>query len=184
MKKTLLMTGVLLLLMGCSSKKYYTIGNAIDVESTINYTEEIDVVNVEVPRYLSDYILVRQVSPYQVEPIEKAEWLTPMQRRLTNILIDYLQKSMNNPNVHFYPWSASKNPLLKISVKIKRFIAYKKEVNLEASYKITNLKTGTVNNKFFNTNKKIESETIDSMMSAMEEAYLELSEHIKGEIIK
>ena len=111
MRKLLPILSLLLLLEGCGSKKYYTLGSTINVKNTATYEKEIDVVKVNVPKYLRDHTLVRQISPYQVEIIDKAQWLTPMQKRLTNVLIDYLQKSMNNPNVHLYPWTLGKKLL-------------------------------------------------------------------------
>ena len=184
MKKLLLILFTLLFLFGCNSKKYYTLGSTLNIESTTEYTQEIDVVKVNVPKYLRDHTLVRQITPYQVEIIDKAQWLTPMQKRLTNILIDYLQKSMNNPNVHLYPWNANKHPKKRVAVTINRFIAYKKEVILQANYKITHMDNKKIETKLFNITIDTKDETLESMMEAMESAYFELSKTIKNEIIK
>ena len=179
----LLSLSLLLLLSGCGSKKYYTLGNTINVQSTTTYTKEIDVVRVNVPKYLRDHTLVRQVSPYQVEIIDKAQWLTPMQKHLTNVLIDYLQKSMNNPNIHLYPWNAGKNTAKRVSVTIKRFIAYNNEVILEANYKIENLEKKISTTKLFHTTVE-SNHNIDNMMASMEKAYFELAEKIKMEVLE
>jgi len=183
MRKLLPILSLLLLLAGCGSKKYYTLGSTINVKNTATYEKEIDVVKVNVPKYLRDHTLVRQISPYQVEIIDKAQWLTPMQKRLTNVLIDYLQKSMNNPNVHLYPWDAGKKTAKRVSVTIKRFIAYNNEVVLEANYKIEDLENKTSNTKLFHTTVETNHD-IDNMMASMEKAYFELAEKIKDEIVK
>jgi len=184
MKNLLLLLVTLFLLFGCNSKKYYTLGSTLNIEPSIESTQKIDVVRVNVPKYLRDHTLVRQVTPYQVEIIDKAQWLTPMQKRLTNILIDYLQKSMNNPNVHLYPWNANRHPETRINVTINRFIAYKNRVFLQANYKITTISTNVTKTNLFNTTVNTKDNTIESMMEAMESAYFELSKTIKNEIIK
>ncbi len=173
----------LLLFIGCSSKKYYTLGNNLEISKNITYTRPIDVVTVNVPKYLQDQVLVRQITPYQVELLKKAQWLTPMKKRLTNILINYLQKSLNNPNVHLYPWNANRKADKRVEVTIKRFIAYKDKVYLEADYKIYNYHTKNSINKLFST-KVPTSIEIDTMMESMEKAYLQLLEEIKTAIIK
>jgi len=183
MFKLLPVLSLLLLLTGCGSKRYYTLGNTLNIEATTTYTKEIDVVKINVPKYLRDHTLVRQVTPYQVELIDKAQWLTPMQKRLTNVLIDYLQKSMNNPNVHLYPWDSGKKTAKRVSVTIKRFIAYNNEVVLEANYKVENLENKTSDTKLFHTSVKTD-QNIDNMMASMEQAYFELAEKIKMEVIK
>jgi uncharacterized lipoprotein YmbA len=181
--KKLLPILALFLLTACESKKYYTLGNTLNITPTVNYTKEIDVVKINVPKYLRDHTLVRQVTPYQVEIIDKAQWLTPMQKRLTNVLIDYLQKSMNNPNVHLYPWNSGQKTAKRVTVTIKRFIAYKTEVVLEANYKIQDFEKKTTETKLFKSSVET-NENIDNMMASMEKAYFELAEKIKEEVVK
>jgi uncharacterized lipoprotein YmbA len=173
----------LLLIEGCSSKRYYTFGNTSSIEAKEEYNGSIAVEKVGLPKYLKDNTLVRQVTPYQVELIKDTNWLTPMPKHLTNVLISYLQKSLNNPNVHLYPWESDKETQKRLSVKIKRFISYNNEVILDASYQIDNLKTKQKDTKLFTTRIKASS-SIESIVEAMEEAYFELSEEIKNEIIK
>ena len=181
--KILLVLLFLLLLTGCSSKRYYTLGNNLDITKNITYTKPIDVVTVDVPKYLQDQVLVRQTTPYQVEILKKAQWLTPMKKRLTNVLINYLKKSLNSPNVHLYPWNSNQKADKRVEVTIKRFIAYKDKVYLDADYKIYNYNTKKSLNKLFST--KVETSVgIDSMMESMEKAYLQLLEEIKTEVIK
>ena len=185
MNKILLSALVVLLLNGCSSKEYYTLGDT----SSINFSSQkvcqqtIAVEKVEIPKYLKDNAIVKQVSPYQVIRLKEANWLTPMQKRLTNVLINYLQKSLNNPNIYLYPWESTKDTDKKISLKVTRFIAYNNEVILEASYQIKNLKTKKRTTKLFNT-KVPTTEKTEKMMEAMETAYFKLTEDIKNNIIK
>jgi len=181
--KILIIIFTLLLLQGCSGKYYYTLGDTSDIQVTETYTKSIAVEKVDIPKYLKDNNLVRQVTPYQITLIEEANWLTPMQRRLTNVLINYLQKSLNNPNVHIFPWETEKETDTKLSVKIKRLIAYKDEVRLEASYKIRDIKSNRYTTKLFTT-KVPTSETTDAMVESMEKAYFQLIEAIKTELLK
>jgi len=184
MKQIYLILLFLLLFVGCSTKEYYTFGDNINVISTSNkYKKTIAIEKIKVPKYLTDTSVVYQVTPYRVIRLKEANWLTPMEKRLTNILIDYLQKSLNNPNVYLYPWESTKETDIKVSVKIKRFIAYKSEVILEASYKIKNLKTKEVKTKLFHT-KVATSHLAEDIMKSMEKAYFKLIKEIKKEIIE
>jgi uncharacterized lipoprotein YmbA len=181
--KTLLTLLFLLLSTGCATKSYYTLGDNLTVESTNTYQENIAVLKITVPKYLEEFKLVRQTSPYNVEIIDNANWLTPMQKRLTDVLIDYLQQSMNNPNVHLYPWDSSNKDKKRVSVRIKKFIAYGSSVILKANYKIHDLETNTIKSKRFETTTKTDG-SLDGMMASMEKAYLELATTIKNDIIK
>jgi uncharacterized lipoprotein YmbA len=172
-----------LLINGCSSKEYYTLGDTSAIMTTVTYPQSIAVEKVDVPKYLKDNAIVRQVSPYQVIRLKNANWLTPMQKRLTNVLISYLQKSLNNPNIYLYPWESKKETNKKVSLKIQRFISYKNYVILEASYQITNLKTKAHQTKLFST-KVATTEEVESMMESMEKAYFKLIKEIKKNIIK
>jgi uncharacterized lipoprotein YmbA len=172
----------LLLLTGCGSKKFYTLGDNLNIKSTTSYSKTIDVVKVTVPKYLKEHKIVRQITPYQIELVDKAQWLIPMEKKLTEILIDYLQQALNNPNVHLYPWDSNNKTEKRISIEIKNFIASDKKVMLKANYKILNLKNNTSQIKLFKTTVPI-TNNIESMMQGMEKAYLELIKNIKTTII-
>ena len=166
---------------GCSSIKYYTLGNTSNIATQQTYTEAIGIEKIEIPKYLKDNSLVKQVTPYQVERIKDANWLIPMQKHLTNVLISYLQKSLNNPNINLYPWESDKKITKKVSVKIKRFIAYNNGVTLEGSYQINNLKTKRKETKLFTKQVKTGGST-EEMMKAMEEAYFLLASELSYKI--
>jgi len=183
MQKLFLSLLFTLLMIGCSSKEYYTFGDTSNIYVEQTYKEIISVEKVEIPKYLKDNAIVRQISPYQVIRLKNANWLTPMQKRLTNVLINYLQQSLNNPNIYLYPWESKKKTTKRVSLKIKRFIAYNKEVILEASYQIRSLKNRTHQTKLFTTKVPTVEET-EGMMESMEKAYFKLMKQIKKDIIK
>jgi len=182
--KQLLLIPLLLLFTACASKEYYTFGDTSKINHIESCQQTIAIDKIKVPKYLKDNAIVKQISPYKVIRIKNTNWLTPMQKRLTNVLINYLQKSLNNPNIYLYPWESRKKDTDKIiSVKIQRFIAYNNLVILDASYQINNLRTKQKTTKLFNTTVTT-SNAIESMMEAMEEAYFRLSKEIKTDIIK
>jgi uncharacterized lipoprotein YmbA len=178
---TLLLT--LLLFTACGSKKFYTLGDNLDIQSEKTYSNSIDVVKVTLPKYLHEHQIVRKVTEYQIEFIPQAHWLIPMEKNLTDILINYLQHSMNNPNVHLYPWESNDKATTRISVEVKKFIASDKEVLLKANYKIVNLQTKEEKTKQFQTHVQ-STKSMESMIQNMEKAYLRLLKEIKNELIK
>jgi len=185
MKKNFILSmSIVLLTMyinGCSSKKYYTLGDTSSITLQHPYTEGIGIEKIEIPKYLKDNSLVKQISPYQVERIKDANWLTPMQDHLTNVLISYLQKSLNNPNINLYPWESHKKISKKISLKIKRFIPYKQHVFLEGSYQISDLETKTTHTELFS--KKVVTEgSTEAIMKSMEKVYFLLASELSNKI--
>lgn len=173
---------ILLILTGCGAKKFYTLGDNLNINSTTTYSQTIDVVKVTVPKYLKEHKIVKQITPYQIELIEKAQWLVPMEKKLTEVLIDYLQQALNNPNVHLYPWDSDNRTKKRISIEIKKFIASDTEVMLKANYKIMNLTNNTTKTRLFNTTIPT-TNNIQSMMESMEKAYIKLIENIKTTLI-
>jgi uncharacterized lipoprotein YmbA len=166
---------------GCSSKRYYTLGDTSNISIQNPYKKPIGIEKIEIPKYLKDNSLVKQVTPYRVERIEDATWLTPMQKHLTNVLINYLQKSLNNPDISLYPWESHKKISKKVSLKITRFIAYNQEVILEGSYQIENLENKTSHTELF-SKKVATGEKSEEMMKAMEEAYFLLASELSNKI--
>ena len=184
MKQILFIPLLLLFLAGCSTKEYYTFGdNTNAISSSYHCKKIIAIEKVKIPKYLTDSSIVYQLTPYRVIRLNDANWLTPMKKRMTNVLINYLQKSLNNPNIYLYPWESTKETDIKVSVKIKRFIAYKSEVILEANYQIKDLKTKKIQTKLFST-KVPSSHLAEDIMASMEKAYFKLIEEIKKDIIK
>ncbi len=180
--KQLLLILFLLLFTACGTKKFYTLGNNMHIKTKENFNKSIDVLKVKVPKYLHEHKIVRQVSPYQIEFIDKANWLIPMEKKLTQMLIEYLQQSMNNPNIHLYPWDSNNNTNIRISIDIQKFIASKDSVALKANYKVMYLKSKTSKMKSFEIQLPTNA-SIENMMSVMEEVYTLLIEQIKTTIL-
>ncbi|CAA6813219.1 MAG: Unknown protein [uncultured Sulfurovum sp.] len=181
--KQLLLLSLLLLFTGCATKKFYTLGEELNIKPQTTYTQAINVVTVSIPKYLEEHKIVRQVSPYQIELLDKTYWLVPMEQKLTKILIEYLEQSMNNPNVHLYPWAGSHKSSTKVALHIKHFIASSKEVRLKANYKISHTDKRKEEVQYFETKIKSGKE-VEAMMIAMEKAYLELLAQISATLIK
>lgn len=171
-----------LLFTACGSKKFYTLGDNLNPKVKAAYQQSIDVVKVSVPKYLQEHKVVRQVSPYQIELVKNAHWLTPMEKKLTQVLIDYLQHSLNNPKVYLYPWQGGNEIDKRVEVDIKRFIASDNEVYLKANYKITTLSNNSSKIKNFETSLKTTKE-IEEMMKSMERAYLSLLDDISTTLL-
>ena len=173
---------LVILLNACGAKKFYTLGDSLAIKTTHIFNKPIDIVKVKVPKYLQKNKIVRQVSPYEIELVKKSDWLIPMEKRLTQMLIEYLQQSLNNPNVHLYPWDSDNKAVLRISVDIQKFIASKRRVKLYANYKIMNFNTGKTQLKHFKVERPTTGE-MKSMMEVMQETYTLLLEDIQTAII-
>lgn len=184
LKIVMLLITITIIFIGCSTKEYYTFGDNIEnISPYPNYNKIIAVEKVKIPKYLTDNSVVYQLTPYRIIRLKEANWLTPMEKRLTNVLINYLQKSLNTPNVYLYPWESTQKNDIKVSLNIKRFISYKGEVVLDARYEIKNIKTGKIISKLFST-KEPSSHLAEDIMSSMERAYFKLTDKIKKDIIK
>ncbi len=121
----------LISIFGCSSKEFYTMGDMSDVErGAIERDEFIGVEQIEVPAYLMSSPIYIKRSSYHLEKLDGANWVNSMDERLTSILIAYLQKYMDNPNIYLYPWSGVAHIDKKLSLTINDFIASKFSVFL------------------------------------------------------
>jgi len=171
------------LFSACGSKQLYTLGDTSAIpSSTEKNFDFIGVEKVELPIYFMDSPIYRKDSPYHLQEIEKANWINSMDVHMTNILISYLQKSMNNPNVYAYPWSNIKKMDKKVSVNISTFIAYHDTVSLEANYYILDKVSKKGSNYLFNTKEHVDDKSVESMIKAMEKAYFKLSKEIKDKL--
>jgi len=82
----------------------------------------IAVEKVELPIYFMDSPIYRKSTPYHLEKMDNANWIHSMDEHLTNVLITYLQKSLNNPNIYAYPWSDINKMDKKISLHITQLL--------------------------------------------------------------
>ncbi len=181
--KKIALTFVLLLFSACGSKQLYTFGDTSKVESqTAENQSFIAVEKVLLPIYFMDSPIYEKSSSFHLQKIDEANWIHSMDQHLTNVLIAYLQKSMNNPNIYGYPWSNIKQLDKKLSLNITEFIAYKGVLTLEANYQILDKKNHQSHNYLFQTKISMNQENIESMLSAMEEAYFKLAEEIRSKL--
>jgi len=182
-KKVIYIIVVGLLLSACGSKQLYTLG---DTSTIPNGTEKsfdfIAVEKVELPIYFMDSPIYKKENPYHLEEIENANWINSMDVHMTNVLIAYLQKSMNNPNIYAYPWSNIKKMDKKVSLNISTFIAYQDSISLDANYHILDKHTKKGENYLFNTKEHIDNKSVESMIEAMEKAYFRLAREIKDKL--
>jgi uncharacterized lipoprotein YmbA len=167
----------------CSSKELYTLGDRIDINKPIKESKEFMAVEkIELPTYFLDSQIYIKKNPYHLERIEKANWISDMDVHLTNVLIAYLQKSLDNPNIYPYPWSNIKKIDKKISVKITNFISYNGEVTLNATYQILDKNKRKTANYFFRTKENINGKSIEKMIEAMEKAFFKLAKDINQKL--
>ncbi|NEW60780.1 hypothetical protein GSY74_05740 [Sulfurovum sp. bin170] len=181
MQKTVLSLLIIVLFFSaCGSKQLYTLGDTYAIPTNPQASSKfIAVEKVELPIYFMDSPIYIKDNPYHLKEIENANWINSMDVHMTNILISYLQKSMNNPNVYAYPWSNIKEIDKKVSVTISRFIAYKNVISLDANYYILDKSTKGGSNYLFNTEESIDGKSVESMIEAMEKAYFKLTKKIK-----
>jgi len=183
MKRIFLVIAIIVLFGACSSKQLYTLGDTSTIKQSTNPNQEfIAVEKIELPIYLMDSPIYRKNSKYHLEKIDKANWISSMDKHLTNVLISYLQKSMNNPNIYTYPWSSIKKMDKKVSVTISSFISYKNIVTLEANYQILDKIKNKTSNYFFNTKESYHGKSVEYMIEAMEKAYFRLAKDISKKL--
>jgi uncharacterized lipoprotein YmbA len=168
---------------GCGSKELYTIGNIGHIQpNKENHREFIAIDRIELPIYFMDSPIYKKDTPHHLVKVENANWIHAMDRHLTNVLVAYLQKSMNNPNVYRYPWTTATKMDKRVSLNINKFIAYRGVVSLEANYHILNKKKKRDISYIFNVKIKIESESVGNLINAMEKAYFRLTRDIKEKL--
>jgi len=186
MEKTkiiLLATFITILLTACGSKQLYTLGDTSNISySGKSIKETIAVEKVELPIYFMDSPIYKKRTPYHLIEIENANWIHSMDTHLTNVLITYLQKSLNSANIYPYPWSSAKHIDKKISLTISNFIAYKNYIYLDANFQIYNKNSKKSSNYLFNTKVELKDESVEKMIEGMEKAYFELLEKIKSHL--
>jgi uncharacterized lipoprotein YmbA len=165
----------LLLYGGCSSKEFYTLGDISNIRVGDSVTNEfIGVEQVKVPAYLMTSPIYVKKSSYHIEKIDNANWVNSMDEHLTSVLIAYLQKYMNNPNIYLYPWSRIRHIDKKLTLIINDFIASSGEVHLSARYRILDKKSNKIYSYFYETKEIVDGKRVEDMIRAMEKAYFKL----------
>lgn len=183
MRKIILSILIGIFFSACGSKQLYTLGDTAHIPTSSNVSSEfIAVEKVQLPIYFMDSPIYRKDSPYHLTEIQNANWINSMDTHMTSVLISYLQKSMNNPNIYAYPWSNIKRMDKKVSLNINTFIAYKNYISLDANYHILDKSSKKVSNYLFNTKEKIDNSSVESMIKAMETAYFKLTKEIQEKL--
>ena len=183
----LLNIGVILLLTSCGSKQLYTLGDTSHIHPSDKTTHEaIAVEKIGLPVYFMDSPIYKKNTPYHLVKVDDAKWIHSMDTHLTNVLIIYLQKSLNTATIYPYPWSSVDKIDKKISLTISSFIAYKNSVTLDANFAIYDKNKKKSLNYLFSTKTVIKdsskNSSIEGMIEAMDRAYFELLEKIKSHI--
>jgi len=173
----------LFILSGCSSKEFYTLGDISNIEVGDTITNEfIGVEQVKVPAYLMNSPIYIKKSNYHIERLDNANWVNSMEEHLTSVLIAYLQKYMNNPNIYLYPWSRIRHIDKRLTLIINDFIASSGVVTLSARYRILDKRSGKIYSYFYETEENIDGKRVEDMISAMERAYFRLIQDISSHL--
>jgi cholesterol transport system auxiliary component len=171
---------LVLALSGCvsGSNTYYILSVASQPKTTYAIEEKvIGVEKVTVPAYLYKRKIAIAESSSQIKLFDTAKWGEDLDSGLTNRLIGYLQKKFNNPNVYLYPWGIDKQPDIKVSVQITRFIAQGDKVYLNSTWSVENLKTKKRISRLFSTQVPTKSD-VQSIVHAMDVAFSQFEERV------
>ncbi|RUM68508.1 MAG: hypothetical protein DSZ08_08085 [Sulfurovum sp.] len=178
--KNLLLMMILFGLHGCfsTSSSYYILSVAsIPSQTYIMRNKVIGVAKISVPAYLYKRDIAIAKSSNEITLLGNARWGEDLDTGLTNRLIEFLQKKFNQPNVYPYPWGIDKQPNIKVSVQITRFIAQGDSVYLEATWNLENMKTRRKKARLFSTRVDTKSD-IRSVVFAMNKAFMEFEEAV------
>jgi len=171
---------VLFGLNGCvsGSNSYYILSVASTPQNI--YSTQRRVIGVEkvtVPGYLYKREIAIADSPSHITLLGTAQWGEDLDSGLTSRLIGYLQKKFNQPDVYMYPWEIDKQPDLKLSVHVTRFIAQGERVYLDATWSVENVKTKKRMSRLFST-KVATTSDVQSIVHAMNAAFAQFEETV------
>jgi len=170
----------LLGLSGCISgtSSYYILSVASQPQTT--YSTQKRVIGVEqitVPGYLYKRNIAVAKSSSQITLLGSAQWGEDLDSGLTNRLIGYLQKKFNQPDVYSYPWGIDKQPDIKVSVQVTRFIAQGDKVYLDATWSLEDVKTKRRKAQLFSTQVPTKSD-VQSIVNAMDSAFSQFEQTV------
>jgi cholesterol transport system auxiliary component len=178
--KILMLLTAFIGLTGCfsTSKNYYvlSVASTPSVVFPIN-RKVIGVEKVTVPGYLYKRDIAIAKSENEITLLGNALWGEDLDSGLTNRVIDFLQRKFNQPNIFAYPWGIDKQPNLKVSIQITRFIAQGNNVYLDATWRIENLKTKRRKAKLFKTTVPTTA-NIKDIVASMNKAFMEFEETV------
>jgi len=179
-KKVFLILISLLWLLGCNSQGYYVLSSVPQPAKTYASKQVIiGIEKVSVPAYLYKREIVVGKSSSQIILLSGASWAEDLDVGLTHRLMGFIQKKFNNPNVHAYPWGLDKQPKLKISLQVTRFIAQGTKVYLDANWQIKNMQTQKQMSKLFSSSMPLkDQENASEIVSTMDKIFGKLEEDI------
>lgn len=177
-KKLLFGLVTALMLGGCMSSKFYVLSTPSQPANTYAYRPmSIGVEKVTVPEYLFKREIAVAESPSQIRLLSNATWAEDLDAGLTQRLIGFLQKKLNQPQVYAYPWNVNTQPDKKISVHISRFIAQGDKVYLDANWAVENMHTHQSKARLFSTTVPTTANSND-IVASMDRAFGQLEEVI------
>lgn len=177
--KTLFIFIILFVFTGCvTSSNYYVL--SIAPQPTTHYANKnrsIGVNKVTIPEYLYKREIAVAKTSSHISLLSGAVWGEDLDAGLTQRLISFLQKKFQQPSVYAYPWDLDRQPSIKISLDITRFIAQGDKVYLDANWEIVHVSTDKRKARLFSTTVATSSDA-DSIVDAMNRAFGQLEEDV------
>ncbi len=167
-------------LSGCAGthERYYIL--SMPSQPSKVYSSKMAVIGVEkitIPEYLYKREIIVAKNENHIILREDAIWGEDLDSGLTQRLVVFLQKKFNHTRVYPYPWGMVRQPNIKVSVKINRFIAQGNRVYLDASYDVLNLRTQKRRAELFHTSVEIKGD-INSIVQGMDSAFTQLEKQV------
>ena len=175
---------VLFGLNGCvsGSSSYYILSVSSQPQKIYpSHKRVIGVEKVTVPGYLYKREIAIADSPSHITLLGTAQWGEDLDSGLTSRLIGYLQKKFKQPDVYMYPWEIDKQPDIKVSGHVTRFIAQGDSVYLDATWSVENIKTKKRMSRLFSTKVASKSD-VESIVHAMDRAFAEFEKTVANGI--
>jgi cholesterol transport system auxiliary component len=183
--KTLFMFIMLLVFSGCvTSSNYYVL--SIAPQPTTHYANKnrsIGVKKVTIPEYLYKREIAVAKTSSHISLLSGAVWGEDLDAGLTQRLISFLQKKFQQPSVYAYPWDLDRQPSIRVSLDITRFIAQGDKVYLDANWEIVHVSSDKRKARLFSTAVATSSDAasiVDAMNSAFSQLEEDISRGIKG----
>lgn len=177
--KTLFMFILLLGFSGCvTSTNYYVLSIAPQPNTHYaNKNRSIGVKKVTIPDYLYKREIAVAKTSSQITLLRGAVWGEDLDAGLTQRVISFLQKKFQQPSVYAYPWDLDREPSVKVSMDITRFIAQGDKVYLDANWEAVHVRTHKRKAKLFSTVVTTGSDAA-SIVEAMNRAFGQLEEDL------
>ena len=173
------MSILLLSFSGCmTSSNYYVL--SIAPQPTTHYSNKnrsIGVKKVTIPQYLYKREIAVAKTSSHISLLSGADWGEDLDVGLTQRLISFLQKKFQQPSVYAYPWDLDRQPSIRVSLDITRFIAQGDKVYLDANWEVVHVGTHKRSARLFSTAVATSSDAA-SIVDAMDKAFGQLEEDV------